>query len=213
MIEIFAIVGMYAMLLLGMTIFMEDTSFEEAHRKVVNVVRIGIRRFVDMMKEADVVQNPLYTYPVIEVEYDNTIQKYKFEETSTTARFEFLEEFFTYYQFRTQDWNNQVFRVMIYARNLKQEKYADNIDVLREIFKAELAYKLRKTGLFLPEINIPELIYVFPIQVSKDRYKIRFFLAYNDDGKASIADIIAKEISNQSIQENTSSDTIKESCD
>lgn len=213
MIKIFAIVGIYAMLLLGMTIFMEDTSFEEAHRKVVKVVGRGIRKLVDMMKEGDVVRNPPYTYPVIEVEYDNAIQKYKVEETSTTAKFEFLEKFFTYYQFRTLDWNNQVFRVMIYARNLKQEKYADNIDVLREVFKVELADNLRKTGLFLPEVNIPELIYVFPIQVSKDRYKIRFLLAHNDDGKASIADIVAKEISNQSIQENTSSDIINEPCD
>lgn len=213
MIEIFAIVGMYVMLLLGMTIFMEDTSFEEAHRKVVKVVQRGIKRLIDMMKEERIAQVPPYTYPVIELEYDNAIQKYKFEETSTTARFEFLEKFFTYYQFKTQDWNNQVFRVMIYARNLKQEKYADNINVLREVFKAELADNLKKTGLFLPEVNILDLIYVFPIQVSKDRYKIRFLLAYNDEGKVSIANIVEKEISNQSIQENPSSDTINESCD
>lgn len=74
---------------------------------------------------------------MIEVEYDNASPKYKFEENSTTARLESPEKFFTYCQFKTQNWNNQVFRVMIYARNLKQEKYAINIDVLQEVFKAE----------------------------------------------------------------------------
>lgn len=50
MIEIFVIVGMHAMLLLGMTIFIEDTLFKEMDKKVVKVVRRGARRLVDMMK-------------------------------------------------------------------------------------------------------------------------------------------------------------------
>lgn len=50
MIEIFAVAGVYAMLLLGMTVFIEDTSFEEAYRKVVKVAQRGIKGFMDVIK-------------------------------------------------------------------------------------------------------------------------------------------------------------------
>lgn len=45
MIEILALVRMYAMLFLVMTVFMEDTLFEGAHREVVKVVRRGLKDF------------------------------------------------------------------------------------------------------------------------------------------------------------------------
>lgn len=38
------------MLLLGMTVFIEDTSFEEAYRKVVKVAQRGIKGFMDVIK-------------------------------------------------------------------------------------------------------------------------------------------------------------------